>query len=71
MTFSARMVTPGRYATVCSGSDLPTDGGRPDPRADAAIAARHGLEFDFESIPELIEGHWVTFGPAAPGPSAT
>ena len=33
----------------------------PDPDALAALGARYGLEFDFESIPGLIEEHGLRF----------
>jgi quercetin dioxygenase-like cupin family protein len=33
----------------------------PDPEALAALGARYGLEFDFDSIPGLIEEHGLRF----------
>ena len=42
---------------------LPLDAGPPDPAQIAAIAARYGLELDFESIPRLVADHGLTFGP--------
>jgi quercetin dioxygenase-like cupin family protein len=45
--------------------DLPTDAGPPARAQIAAIAARYGLELDFESIPGLLERHGLRFGPAA------
>src|SRR5580765_8667236 len=39
--------------------------GPPDPGAIAALAAHHGLEVDFESVPRLVERYGVTFGPEA------
>jgi mannose-6-phosphate isomerase-like protein (cupin superfamily) len=42
--------------------ELPSAG--PSDRAQiAAIAARYGLEYDFGSIPGLLEAHGLTFGP--------
>jgi quercetin dioxygenase-like cupin family protein len=43
---------------------LPSDAGPPDRAKIAAIAARYGLELDFESIPGLLEKHGLRFGPA-------
>ena len=45
-------------------TELPTDG-PPDRTQIAAIAARYGLELDFESIPRLVEEHGLRFGPAS------
>jgi mannose-6-phosphate isomerase-like protein (cupin superfamily) len=42
---------------------LPKDG-PPDPSAIAALAARYGLELDFESIPGLAKEFGVSFGRA-------
>jgi quercetin dioxygenase-like cupin family protein len=42
--------------------ELPTDAGPPDRSRIAAIAARFGLELDFESIPGLLEQHGLQFG---------
>jgi mannose-6-phosphate isomerase-like protein (cupin superfamily) len=39
--------------------------GEPDPETFAPLAARYGLEHDFESIPVLCERHGVRF-PAEP-----
>ena len=44
-------------------TELPLDAGPPDPAQIAAIAARYGLELDFESIPRLVADHGLTFGP--------
>jgi mannose-6-phosphate isomerase-like protein (cupin superfamily) len=38
--------------------------GPPDPEALTALAARYGLEMDFESIPGLCERFGLTFGEA-------
>jgi quercetin dioxygenase-like cupin family protein len=48
--------------------ELPTDAGPPDRGQIAAIAARYGLELDFESIPALLEEHGLRFGPGAGRP---
>ena len=45
-------------------TQLLADGGPPDPAQRIAIADRYGLEFDFASIPGLLEEHGLTFGPA-------
>ena len=45
-------------------TELPTDG-PPDRAQIAEIAARYGLELDFESIPRLVEEHGLRFGPAS------
>ena len=46
-------------------TELPTDG-PPDRTQIAAIAARYGLELDFESIPRRsVEEHGLRFGPAS------
>jgi mannose-6-phosphate isomerase-like protein (cupin superfamily) len=45
-------------------TELPTDG-PPERSQIAAIAARYGLELDFESIPRLVEEHGLRFGPAS------
>jgi hypothetical protein len=37
--------------------------GPPEPEWLAALGARYGLEFDFESVPVLCERFGVTFGP--------
>ena len=46
-------------------TDLPSGAGPPDRAQIAAIAARYGLELDFESIPRLLQEHGLRFGPAA------
>jgi quercetin dioxygenase-like cupin family protein len=46
--------------------ELPSGAGPPDRAQIAAIAARYGLELDFDSIPGLLEQHGLRFGPAAP-----
>ena len=43
-------------------SSQPADG-PPDPEALAGLAASYGLEFDFESIPRLVQEHGLVFGP--------
>jgi mannose-6-phosphate isomerase-like protein (cupin superfamily) len=45
--------------------ELLQQAGPPDPEALAALAARHGLEVDFESVPRLTEEHGLHFGPPA------
>ena len=45
---------------------LPVGPAGPDRTAIAAVAARHGLELDFTSIPRLVAQHGVRFGPPAP-----
>jgi quercetin dioxygenase-like cupin family protein len=35
---------------------------KPDPDAIAALAARYGLELDFESVPRLMQRHGVRLG---------
>jgi mannose-6-phosphate isomerase-like protein (cupin superfamily) len=47
-------------------TELPLDAGPPDRAQVAAIAARHGLELDFDSIPGLASEHGLRFRPAAP-----
>ena len=42
---------------------LETSAGPPDPRELGAIAARHGLEVDRDSIPRLTEQHGLRWGP--------
>ena len=42
---------------------LEVSAGPPDPSALAAIAARHGLEVDRESIPRLTEEYGLRWGP--------
>jgi mannose-6-phosphate isomerase-like protein (cupin superfamily) len=44
-------------------TDRPETSGPPEPAALAAMGAAYGLEFDFTSIPGLMEEHGVTFGP--------
>ena len=46
-------------------TELPRGAGRPDRAQIAAIAARYGLELDFDSIPRLLQEHGLRFGPAA------
>jgi quercetin dioxygenase-like cupin family protein len=41
---------------------MPADAPPPTPEQRTAVAARYGLEFDFESIPRLLEEHGLTFG---------
>jgi len=43
-------------------SSRPADG-PPDPEELGTLAARYGLELDFESIPGLMERFGVVFGP--------
>ena len=45
---------------------LPIGPAGPDRAAIAEVAARHGLELDFASIPRLMAQHGVRFGPPAP-----
>jgi hypothetical protein len=35
---------------------------RPDPSAIAALATRYGLEFDFDSVPRLMQRYGVRLG---------
>ena len=46
--------------------DLLERPGPPDPSELGAIAARHGLEVDRESIPRLTQEYGLHFGPQAP-----
>ena len=46
--------------------DLLERPGPPDPSELGAIAARHGLEVDRESIPRLTQEYGLHFGPPAP-----
>jgi mannose-6-phosphate isomerase-like protein (cupin superfamily) len=46
-------------------TELLADAGPPDPAQIAALAARYGLELDFESVPRLIEEYGVSFAPDA------
>jgi mannose-6-phosphate isomerase-like protein (cupin superfamily) len=46
-------------------TDYPTESGPPEQSAFAEMAARYGLELDFESVPGLVERFDVTFGPSA------
>src|SRR5438045_4855342 len=46
-------------------TELLGDGGPPDPTTIAALAARYGLELDFESVPRLTQEYGVSFGPDA------
>jgi mannose-6-phosphate isomerase-like protein (cupin superfamily) len=45
--------------------DLPADAPAPTPAQRAALAARYGLEFDFDSIPGLLETYGLTLGARA------
>jgi quercetin dioxygenase-like cupin family protein len=40
--------------------------GPPDRSLISEIAARHGLELDFSSIPTLVEEHGLSFGSVSP-----
>jgi quercetin dioxygenase-like cupin family protein len=51
-------------------TELPLDG-PPDVEKIAEIAARHGLELDFESIPALVQAHGLRFGAEAPSGAAS
>jgi mannose-6-phosphate isomerase-like protein (cupin superfamily) len=46
--------------------DLLERPGPPDPSELGAIAARHGLEVDRDSIPRLTDEYGLTFGPQTP-----
>jgi mannose-6-phosphate isomerase-like protein (cupin superfamily) len=46
-------------------TELLGDAGPPGPAQIAALAARYGLELDFESVPRLVEEYGVSFGPDA------
>ncbi|HEY7561038.1 MAG TPA: cupin domain-containing protein [Gaiellaceae bacterium] len=48
--------------------DLLEGPGPPDPNELGAVAARHGLEVDRDSIPRLTEEYGLTFGPQTPRP---
>ena len=39
--------------------------GPPDPAEIASLGERYGLEFDFDSVPQLVAAYGVTFGPDA------
>ena len=41
-------------------------GGPPTPEQTASFEARYGIQFDFASIPGLVEEHVLRLGPAAP-----
>ncbi len=43
---------------------LPAAAPPPTPQQLVAVAERYGLEFDFASIPALVEEHGLRFGPA-------
>jgi mannose-6-phosphate isomerase-like protein (cupin superfamily) len=43
-------------------TELPSDADPPERVQFLAIAARYGLEFDFGSIPGLLEAHGLRFG---------
>ena len=46
---------------------MPAGGPPPTPEQRIAVADRYGLEFDFASIPALLEEYGLTFGlPATP-----
>jgi quercetin dioxygenase-like cupin family protein len=45
---------------------LERSAGPPDPRELGAIAARHGLEVDRDSIPRLTNQHGLRWGPSPP-----
>jgi mannose-6-phosphate isomerase-like protein (cupin superfamily) len=45
--------------------ELLEQAGPPDPNVLAALAARYGLELDFESLPRLTQEYGLHFGPAA------
>ena len=42
--------------------DMPADAGPPTPEQRIALADRYGLEFDFDSIPGLLERFGVRLG---------
>ena len=44
---------------------MPAGGPPPTPEQRIAVADRYGLEFDFASIPALLEESGLTFGPPA------
>jgi hypothetical protein len=46
--------------------DLLERPGPPDPSELGAVAARHGLEIDRDSIPRLTEKYGLRFGPQTP-----
>ena len=41
---------------------MPADAPPPTPAQLIALAARYGLEFDFDSVPGLLEEHGLTLG---------
>jgi mannose-6-phosphate isomerase-like protein (cupin superfamily) len=48
--------------------DLAADQGPPTPDQVNAIAERYGLEFQFDSVANLLQEHGLNFGPDAAGP---
>ena len=46
-------------------TELLRDAGPPDRAALAQLAARYGLEFDFDSVPRLTQEYGLGFGPDA------
>jgi len=43
-------------------SPLLATAGTPDPAAIQSLAAEFGIEFDFDSVPDLCARHGLTFG---------
>jgi mannose-6-phosphate isomerase-like protein (cupin superfamily) len=58
------IISPGGFERFFEElTDRPAQPGPPDPAQLATVAARYGLESDFDAIPALLEQHGLTFGP--------
>jgi quercetin dioxygenase-like cupin family protein len=65
------IISPAGFERYFEGIVDMVKAGPLDPEAIGALAARHGLELDIASIPQLTERFGVRFGPAAPEEGGT
>jgi mannose-6-phosphate isomerase-like protein (cupin superfamily) len=59
------IISPGGFEGYFAEMVEMSPAGPPDFDAIAELAARYGLELDFESVPRLCETYGLTFGDAA------
>jgi mannose-6-phosphate isomerase-like protein (cupin superfamily) len=60
------IISPGGFESYFAElADVLSHGGPPNPAALGRVAADHGLEVDFESIPRLVEQYGLRMGPGA------
>jgi quercetin dioxygenase-like cupin family protein len=55
------IISPAGFERFFAELGAALETGQPGPEELAALGARYGLEFDFESVPDLVEEHGLRF----------